>query len=298
MFGYITPLKAELKVKEFEYFRSYYHGLCYSIKNNFGNIPRLTLNYDMTFIAFILDGLNDDPIFIEDKRCIKHPTYDIQAVKDTNALKYSANLSITFFDYKLKDNIKDDNNTKSKVFNIFLSPYSKKAGLNYNNINNIIKNNLDTLNIMEVKREFSTIDEICNPFSTIMASILKEYPYNLYKDSPSLRENLYNLGYFIGKYIYLMDALDDLEEDILSNQFNPLIVINNLNTKNYKDILDNIIHEMDFLIFSCISKCKESLDSIPFVKHKEILDNIITLGMPNEFYKVCNKIYKKTPPKN
>ena len=95
-----------------------------------------------------------------------------------------------------------------------------------------------------------------------------------------------------------MDALDDLEEDILSNQFNPLIVINNLNTKNYKDILDNIIHEMDFLIFSCISKCKESLDSIPFVKHKEILDNIITLGMPNEFYKVCNKIYKKTPPKN
>ena len=57
MFGYITPLKSELKVKEFEYFRSYYCGLCNEIKNKFGNIPRFCLNYDLTFIGFLLDAL-------------------------------------------------------------------------------------------------------------------------------------------------------------------------------------------------------------------------------------------------
>lgn len=298
MFGYITPLKIELKVKEFEYFRSYYHGLCYSIKNNFGNIPRLTLNYDMTFIGFILEGLSNESIIIENKRCIKHPTYDIQVIKDTNALKYAANLSITFFDYKLKDNINDDNNRKSKFFNIFLSPYSKKATLNYNSINSIIKLNLANLSHMEVDKNFTSLDEICHPFSDIMASILKDYPYDLFEDSITLRDNLYKLGYYIGKYIYLMDAFDDLEEDISSNQFNPLIVTHKLARENYKNKLEKIINEMDFVIFSCISNCKEILDEITFLKHREILDNIVTLGMPNEFYKICNKMCQKIPPKN
>ena len=298
MFGYITPLKSELKVKEFEYFRSYYHGLCYSIKNNFGNIPRLTLNYDMTFIGFILEGLSNESIIIENKRCIKHPTYDIQVIKDTNALKYAANLSITFFDYKLKDNINDDDNNKSKVFNIFLGPYSKKAALNHYNINSIIKLNLANLSNMEKEKNFNSLDQICHPFSNIMASILKNYPHNLFEDSNTLRDKLYNLGYCIGKYIYLMDAFDDLEEDILSNQFNPLIVTHKLDRENYKDIINEIINEMDFLILSCISHCKEILDSITLLKHREILNNIITLGMTNEFYQICNKMYKKIPPNN
>ena len=298
MFGYITPLKIELKVKEFEYFRSYYHGLCYAIKNNFGNIPRLTLNYDMTFIGFILEGLSNESIIIENKRCIKHPTYDIQVIKDTNVLRYAANLSITFFDYKLKDNINDDNSKKSKIFNIFLSPYSKKAALNYDHINSVIKLNLANLSSMETERNFNSLDQICHPFSHIMASILKDYPHNLFEDSNTLRDRLYNLGYCIGKYIYLMDAFDDLEEDILSDQFNPLIVTHKLDIENYKDILSEIINEMEFLILSCISNCKEILDSINLLKHREILNNIITLGMTNEFYQICNKMYKKIPPNN
>ncbi|WP_322392425.1 DUF5685 family protein, partial [Clostridium perfringens] len=54
MFGYVTPLKAELKVKDFTKFRSYYCGLCFELKNNAGNIPRMVLNYDMTFLAILI----------------------------------------------------------------------------------------------------------------------------------------------------------------------------------------------------------------------------------------------------
>ena len=106
MFGYITPLKSELKVKEFEYFRSYYCGLCNEIKNKFGNIPRFCLNYDLTFIGFLLDGLFSNQIFIKQVRCIKHANKKILILTDTNALDYCANLSILLFDYKLKGDIK------------------------------------------------------------------------------------------------------------------------------------------------------------------------------------------------
>ncbi|MDU4739726.1 DUF5685 family protein, partial [Clostridium sp.] len=58
MFGYVTPLKAELKVKDFTKFRSYYCGLCFQLKNSAGNIPRMVLNYDMTFLAILLDSLS------------------------------------------------------------------------------------------------------------------------------------------------------------------------------------------------------------------------------------------------
>lgn len=296
MFGYITPLKMELKVREFEYFRSYYHGLCYSIKNNFGNIPRLTLNYDMTFIGFILDGLSNDTITIKEKRCIKHPTYDIKVIDETSALNYVASLSIIFFNYKLEDNIRDENNTKSKIFNVFLSPYSKKALTSYSQVNSIIKSNLDSLSLMENNKSFTTLDEICHPFSDIMASILKNYPYDLNNDSEQLRNNLYTLGYMIGKYIYLMDAFDDIEDDILKSQFNPLSILYNMDKDNYKILLLSILEDLEFNILSCISLLDETMGKIEFLKHKDIIENIVKLGMTNKFYEVYNKTIEKVPP--
>ena len=73
MFGYVTPLKPEMKIREYETFRAYYCGVCMHIKENFGNIPRMTLNYDMTFLAMLLDALHNEGPKFEMKRCIAHP---------------------------------------------------------------------------------------------------------------------------------------------------------------------------------------------------------------------------------
>ena len=71
MFGYVTPLKSELKFKEFEYFRSYYCGLCNEIKREYGNIPRFCLNYDLTFVSFLLDGLYSSPLDFNYVKCLQ-----------------------------------------------------------------------------------------------------------------------------------------------------------------------------------------------------------------------------------
>ena len=81
MFGYVTPLKSELKFKEFEYFRSYYCGLCNEIKREYGNIPRFCLNYDLTFIGFLLDGLYSNPLIFDSIKCLRHPGKNIIITK-------------------------------------------------------------------------------------------------------------------------------------------------------------------------------------------------------------------------
>ena len=126
-----------------------------------------------------------------------------------------------------------------------------------------------------------------------MASILKDYPYTLNNDSEKLRDNLYTLGYLIGKYIYIMDAFDDIEDDIMNSQFNPLLILYKLDKDNYKKFSVAILEDLEFNILSCISNLTDIINKLDFVKHKDIIENIIKLGMTNKFYEICNKTIEK-----
>ena len=90
MFGYVTPYKMELKIKDYEMFKAYYCGLCISIKNNFSNLCRMTLNYDMTFLGMLLDSLECSKHKYVVTRCIAHPMKKKPKVIDNKALDYAA----------------------------------------------------------------------------------------------------------------------------------------------------------------------------------------------------------------
>ena len=290
MFGYITPLKSELKVREFEYFRSYYCGLCHEIKKEYGNIPRFCLNYDLTFIGFLLEGLYSAPLTLKYVKCLRHPTTKIIIVDKTDTLNYSCNLSILLFNYKLKDNIADDKSIKSNFFKLLLSPAFKKDLLSMNSLASSIDKNITNLSILEKSKNFSTLDEICAPFSDTMGIILRDFPYDIENDSIDLRNNLYWLGYYIGKWIYLIDALDDLNNDINENKFNPFnIIYNNVNL-NYSELLKTNISDIDFYISNCISNCIDYMNKIPFKKHFDIINNTISLGLLSKYYEILNKL--------
>lgn len=290
MFGYINPLKSELKIREYDYFKSYYCGLCYSIKENFGNIPRFTLNYDLTFIGFLLDGLTESPINLKKVRCIKHPRKELLICSKTDALDYVSNLCILLFNLKLEDDISDENNLKSKVLYLFLNHNNESIKDKYYDMKFVIKDEINKLTTLEKTKEFKSLDEISHPFSHIMGMILKIYPYQFDNDSIIVRDNLYKMGYLIGKWIYLMDALDDLQSDMLKNQFNPYLVLYNGDNSDYKNLINKIIYDIEFNILSTISACSDYLGKIEFKKHKEILKNIIELGMINKYYEILLKI--------
>ena len=288
MFGYVTPLKSELKVKEFEYFRSYYCGLCNEIKNQFGNIPRFCLNYDLTFIGFMLDGLFSDPLKLKEVKCIRHPGKKLIITAESQCLNYCADLSILLFDYKLKDNIEDDKSIKSKLESTALSPYKRKFNRNVTKVNDIIEENLNLLSNLEENKNFESIDEISHPFSLIVAKILELYPENFEGDCENIRYALYDLGYALGKWIYLIDALDDLKEDMEKNKFNPINFLYNKENKSYDELMLEIKPRMEFTILNCGYNCKESLDKLPLKRNKAILENIISLGMMDKYERIVN----------
>lgn len=293
MFGYVTPLKPELKIREYNQFKSYYCGVCFAIKNLYGNIPRMTLNYDMTFLALLLDGLIKEDLNIELKRCIAHPDKKKPVILNNTAINYAASMNVSLIYYKLLDDINDDNSLKSKFLLLFMKPYHKSFPDSIVKINSVIEKNLNKLSSLEKTKDFKFIDEICDPFSIIVGTILKEFPYELKNDSKELREQLYLFGYSLGKWIYLMDALDDLEEDMKNNKFNPINFLYNKDNLPYKEFLDNIKQRLEFSIFNCAYTCKEILDSLPLNRNKDILENIINLGMMDKYIKVTNKCRNK-----
>ena len=289
MFGYVTPLKPEMKIREYETFRAYYCGVCMHIKENFGNIPRMTLNYDMTFLAILLDALHNEGPKFEKRRCIAHPHNKKTMAVCGEALSYAAAMNVSLVYYKLIDDVNDDKSIKSKLGTLFLSPYKRKFNRNVTRINDIIEKNLNKLSLLENNKNFESIDEICDPFSLIVANILKLYPEEIEEDSDELRFNLYNLGYAIGKWIYIIDALDDLEEDMEKGKFNPINFLYNKDNKSYEEFINEIKPRIEFTILNCGYNCKEALEKLPLKRNRNILENIISLGMMDKYTKIIEK---------
>ncbi|NAS17384.1 hypothetical protein GND98_005730 [Clostridium butyricum] len=288
MFGYVTPLKGELKVKDFSRFKCYYCGLCCHIKKQFGNIPRLSLNYDMTFLGLLLDALNPDEVEVSSHRCILHPTEKKVVISNNKAVSYAAYINILLFYYKLVDDVHDDKLLKSKIFASILHPYRKKFPKSVLKIDNKIKMYLNELSTLENSKSFSSLDEICDPFSKLVGTVFKNYPYELTDDSDTLRDTLYTLGYSIGKWIYLIDALDDLKKDLEDKKFNPINFLYNKDNMIYEEFIESIKPRIEFTILNCGYSIKDNLMTLNLNRNKDILYNIVELGLMDKYIKVIN----------
>lgn len=289
MFGYVTPLKGELKIKDFAKFRSYYCGVCIGIKKRYGELPRLMLNYDMAFLSLLIDSLSKEDLIAVSERCIAHPIEKKPILINNSAINYAADMNFVLYYYKVKDDILDDNDIKSKFIELSLRPYFKKTSSEINFISNIIKEDLKVLSDFEKNLNFNSIDEISHPFSDIVGNILKLYPYRLENDSLDLREDLYNLGYTLGKWIYLIDALDDLEKDIKEKKFNPLNHIFNKENLSFEELFPLIRERIEFTLLNCSYNCLNIFNLLPIKRNNEIIKNVLELGMMDKYLSVTNK---------
>jgi len=267
LFGYVTISKGELRVAEYEAYKSIYCGLCKELGRQFGPISRLNLSYDFAFLALLGLSIKADKKRFVKGRCMLNPLKKRKFIED-ESVKYSAFTSVILTYSKLLDDLKDEKGFKLFKSLITIFPFRimiLKAKKDYPEIEKGVIEYTTALRKAE-KNHGLSIDAYADYF----ANTLKMLFEGLSNDEKQ-RLLLGQMGYHIGRWIYILDAYDDLKEDNKMGRFNPLAV-NNFTDKN---LIDETLK--DSLVLA--SRAYELLELHYF---KGILDNIMYLGMPQK----------------
>lgn len=272
MFGYIVVNKPELKIKDFDKYQQYYCGLCQSLKKTHGKISQLTLNNDLTFVGILLTSLYEPQETVKTIRCPLHPAHK-KDVRLTPYLDYVSDMTIVLTYYKLEDDIIDEKSLKSKLACSLLQKEFLKVKEKYPEKVKIIMEQLENIHRLE-KENTRNLDEISGCFGKIMGEIMV-YQDDIFKD------DLYNMGYYLGKFIYLIDAYEDVEQDIEKHNYNPFID----RFSNREEFQDYCYHILEMMISqSCFY-----FDKLPIIENIDILKNIIYSGIWTKFEMVKKK---------
>ena len=288
MFGYVTPYKMELKIKDYEMFKAYYCGLCISIKNNFSNLCRMSLNYDMTFLGILLDSLEYNKHKYVVTRCIAHPMKKKPKVVDNKALDYAAFCNVALVYYKLLDDYNDDNSLNKKFISMYIKKFINKSEEDLSPVLVNIEENIKKLSSLEKSQDIISIDELSDPFASLTAFIISYY----YKNE-NFYDNLYNLGYNLGRWIYIIDAYDDLKEDMAKHKFNAINKAFNAENLSYEDLITQQVNRIEFNLLMSANTTVEALNRLPINKNKDLLFNILQLGLMNKIEIIKSRSDKK-----
>jgi len=217
MFGYIRPASGELKVKEYNFYRAVYCGLCRSLKSNAGCIAPFTLSYDFVFLALVRGALVGDDITVCERRCAVHP-FGKRPCAGFGQLDLTAAMSAVTIESKLEDDRADgDLGIKALAFPFarhMRKTAEKRAHLN-DDLRSTVSDACRRLREREKAEVPPTPDEAAE-FSGEMTAALFEYGL----DGTAARI-AHEIGRHIGRWIYLIDAADDYERDMKKGSFNP-----------------------------------------------------------------------------
>ncbi len=285
MFGYIQPDIPYLYVKDGMLYKALYCGLCKSIGGCCGQRARFALSYDMTFLSALLHNISDKDVRVEGRRCAVHPFIKRPIAEDDEITQTVACLNTILTYHKLSDDVEDEHKGRaSRAF--FKSGYRKAVRL-HPRAAAIVEKRMKELAALE-KKHCASLDMAADPFGLMIAELsdycLKEVA----------TEHTRSLFYAIGKWVYLIDALDDYDKDIKKKNYNPFFCAFREPTK--EQMLEKNGEEVDFVFKSVFAECEESLKNIRFYFNHDLTDNIIRRGMPAATKRVRCGCHKKVKP--
>ncbi|MBR7132356.1 MAG: hypothetical protein IKD04_02380 [Clostridia bacterium] len=279
MFGYVRIAKPELRVREYEMYKAVYCSLCRDLGRRYGIISRFTLSYDFTFLALLNMALKPGCDGIERKRCAFNPFKKCNYCKNSSALQMPSAAAMIMLYYKLKDNLKDEKGFKrlgvACLFPFFVLPH-KKAAKSFPEIEKIVSCYITEQSEIEAENSAS-VDRAADPTAKALSQILM-----LCSEDSTEKRILERLGYCIGRYIYILDAACDLEEDIKFKSYN--VFKNGLQGEAKQCIKERALPQ----IYFCINEAAKAFELLPIKKYKEILGNIIYLGLEDISKKELN----------
>lgn len=315
MFGYVVVNKPELKFREFDVYRAYYCGLCHSLSKRHGLSGQLTLSYDMTFLVILLSSLYEPEHSVTSKRCIVHPLKR-QNIISSEFTDYVADMNVILSYFKCLDDWHDDRSVLKLAYSKLLKKGSIGKNLNnvhatsdstadgsvaatqpnsdsnnqnsyftddsghlhispdysYKNKIEAISSLLDELGTREKMNE-TNVDVVAGLFGRIMQILFVPFD-DIYA------KGLGRMGFYLGKFIYIMDAFDDVEDDVKKGRYNVF-------SKYYTDP-DFETHVKDMLTMM-MAECSDAFEMLPAVDNADILRNILYSGVWNSYERRVSK---------
>lgn len=247
MFGYITPAAGALSKEDGQLFRAYYCAVCRKI-GKLSQASRLFLTYDSAFLALLLDSLSpDEPKLNPAARCIMHPAKAMPPLPDSPGVDYAAEMSVILLRGKLADDIRDEKKLGAALFCRILP----KASRGY------IEENLSQLAEIESRNEKNP-DLAADCFAKLCKGLFT--PDFIEEKN---RAALGQVGYNIGRWIYLADACEDFEKDKKNGSYNPY---------------ESLSGAEEDLYFT-LSRGAAAFDLLEVKRYRSLLENIIYAGL-------------------
>ena len=216
MFGYVRPPLQALPQEEKERFRRMYCGLCHALGRQYGQAARFILNYDFTYLAILLSEPEESGASAA--RCFASPLRPREYLESTAAMSLAADESVILAYWQLRDGVADHDwlhGLKYRAVSAVLEPAYRKAAAIRPGFDEAVRTQLTRLSALE-KAQCASIDEASDAFAVLLGSVAGEV------DDPVRRRVLEQLLYHLGRWIYLVDAADDLKKDAANGNYNPV----------------------------------------------------------------------------
>ena len=313
MLGYVKIDKGELKVREYEVYTGYYCGVCKSIGRRYGQLPRMVLSYDAAFLAILLASLSDESDTPVQEHCIAHPVIKKKTVIRNRAIDYAGDVMLILAWYKLADDAADEGKAYAKPVTLMMKRIFRRLNSLYPELCSSVKCHLSALSALE-REKCASIDMAAEAFSKIMEDIFTEGLRAVYGSEPpqqkppgadrsdygisgasgmqngpcgfaspgsDTRELLARAGYHLGKWIYMIDAVDDIEENIESGAYNPLLFRFKFDAANETadEFRARIEPDLRFNLYHYLAMLSRCTDSLDIRKNAGIIENVIYFGL-------------------
>ena len=263
MFGYVIINQSDLSEEELLRYRQCYCGLCHSLKERSGNLSRLMLTFDLTFLTLLFQALYEKEESENTGPCIIHP-FKKQSWWQSEITDYAADMTVLLGYQKLMDDWNDDCNPLRLWESLPFKRYYRRIAQQYPRQSEVLEDRMAKLSFMEIQGEQDP-DKAAGLFGDIMAEIF------VYQED-YWSETLRKMGQALGRFIYLMDAVVDLEKDRKTGNYNPLKELPDAKDNHYRDFLEMLLGETVYYF-----------DRLPIVDDVQIIKNILCSGVWSEY---------------
>ena len=274
MFGYIKVAREELRVREYEYYRASYCGLCRTMGQCTGQCSRMLLSYDFAFLVNLRMALTDTAPVFRRRRCIAHPFTSRMMMESNDQLRYCADASAILAYEKCRDDLRDERGLRrvgAMLKTLFLRGAYRRARKRLPELARSVSAALEQMSDKE-RENRPSVDEMAAIFGELLAEIVT---HGLEGDAVRLGRPI---GRQTGRFIYIVDAIDDLPEDARRKRYNPFLLLfgKTLEDAQKKDVETALINSL-----ADMETAFDLLDQQKDPTRVEILKNILYLGMPD-----------------